>query len=97
MFKGIASLASATLDGKVLSLPNISFHEEYTTQLETNKQERKNAVYLLSEEQVSKLIVPLALEFLSETHHKDYADVVSQCVIATLPRLGGGFKKTQVR
>lgn len=85
------------MDGKVLSFPTVSFHHEYTQQLDVCREEKKNAVFLLSDEQVTKLLVPLALDMITEIHHKDYAEEASLAVIASLSRLGGSLKKTQVR
>lgn len=96
IFKGVASLASATVDGKVLSFPIMAFHDEYTQHLELCKEERRDAVFLLSDEQVIKQLVPLALDLVTETQQKDYADVASLSIIASLPRIAGALKKTQV-
>ncbi|DBA02891.1 TPA: hypothetical protein N0F65_005918 [Lagenidium giganteum] len=96
MFKGISSLACATVDGKVLGFPMIALHDEYEQQLKACREEKKDAVYLLSDEQVTKLLVPLTLDIVSEIQQKDYAEAASLSIIATLPRLGGGLKKTQV-
>uniref|UniRef100_K3WPS6 TOG domain-containing protein n=1 Tax=Globisporangium ultimum (strain ATCC 200006 / CBS 805.95 / DAOM BR144) TaxID=431595 RepID=K3WPS6_GLOUD len=97
IFKGITSLACATVDGKVLSFPTASFHHEYTQRIESCREEKKNAVFLLSDEQVAKLLVPLALDMVSEIQQKDYAEDASLAVIASLSRLGGSLKKTQAR
>lgn len=97
IFKGVASLASATVDGKVLSFPVMAFHDEYAQHLEHCKEERKDAVFLLSDEQVIKQLVPLALDLVTETQQKDYAEVASLSIIASLPRIAGALKKTQVQ
>ncbi|POM74813.1 Hypothetical protein PHPALM_8170, partial [Phytophthora palmivora] len=65
LFKGLASLACATVDGKVVSYPTVTFHEEYAQQLETCRTEKKNVVFLLSDEQVAKMLVPFALDIIS--------------------------------
>ncbi|TYZ62534.1 hypothetical protein PybrP1_012716 [[Pythium] brassicae (nom. inval.)] len=96
IFRGISSLACATVDGKVLSVPTVSFHDEYMEQLAANREEKKDAVFLLSDEQVAKLLVPLALDIVAEIQSKDYAEAASVAVIALLSRLGGGLKKTQI-
>jgi hypothetical protein len=85
------------VDGKVLSFPTASFHHEYTQRIESCREEKKNAVFLLSDEQVAKLLVPLALDMVSEIQQKDYAEDASLAVIASLSRLGGSLKKTQAR
>lgn len=69
LFKGLASLACATVDGKVLSYPVVTFHEEYAEQLEACRTEKKNAVFLLSDEQVAKLLVP-SLSILSQKFNR---------------------------
>lgn len=97
IFHGISSLASATVDGTVLSIPIVSFHDEYMEQLEANREAKKDAVFLLSDDQVAKLLVPLALDIVAEIQSKDFAEEASLAVIASLSRLGGGLKKTQVR
>lgn len=97
IFKGITSLACATVDGKVLDIPVVSFHDEYTQQMDASREEKKDAVFLLSDEQVAKLLVPLALDMVAEIQQKDYAETASMAVIASLTRLGGALKKTQVR
>lgn len=97
IFRGISSLACATVDGKVLDTPSVSFHEEYQEQLEASRQERKDAVFLLSDEQVTKLLVPLVLDIVAEIQSKDYSEAASLAVIASLSRMGGTLKKTQVR
>ncbi|GMF62691.1 unnamed protein product [Phytophthora fragariaefolia] len=94
---GLASLACATVDGKVLSYPVVTFHEAYAQQLETCRTERKNVVFLLSDEQVTKLLVPFALDIIAEIQQKDYAEEASLAVIALLPRIGASLKKTQVK
>ncbi|KAE9028369.1 hypothetical protein PF011_g1614 [Phytophthora fragariae] len=96
LFKGLASLACATVDGKVLSYPVVTFHEEYAEQLEACRTEKKNAVFLLSDEQVAKLLVPFALDIIAEIQQKDYAEEASLAVIALLPRIGTSLKKTQI-
>lgn len=96
LFKCLASLACATVDGKVLSYPTVTFHEEYAQQLETCRTEKKNAVFLLSDEQVTKLLVPFALDIIAEIQQKDYAEEASLAVVALLPRIGTALKKTQV-
>ncbi|KAE9048390.1 hypothetical protein PR002_g514 [Phytophthora rubi] len=96
LFKGLASLACATVDGKVLSYPVVTFHEEYAEQLEACRTEKKNAVFLLSDEQVAKLLVPFALDIIAEIQQKDYAEEASLAVIALLPRIGTSLKKTQM-
>ncbi|GAB9462655.1 hypothetical protein Gpo141_00000143 [Globisporangium polare] len=96
IFKGIVSLACATVDGKVLSFPTVSFFEEYTQQVEVCREEKKNAIFLLSDEQVAKLLVPLALDMVTDIQQKDFAEVASLAVIASLSRLGGALKKTQM-
>ncbi|GMF16813.1 unnamed protein product [Phytophthora lilii] len=95
LFKGLASLACATVDGKVLSYPIVTFHEEYAQQLEICRTEKKNVVFLLSDEQVAKLLVPFALDIITEIQQKDYAEEASLAVIALLPRIGPSLKKTQ--
>ncbi|KAF1332081.1 hypothetical protein FI667_g3922, partial [Globisporangium splendens] len=60
------------------------------------REEKNNAVFLLSDEQVAKLLVPLALDTVSEIQQKDYAEDASLAVIASLSRLGGSLKKTQM-
>lgn len=97
IFKGIVSLACATVDGKVLSFPTVSFYEEYMQQVEMCREEKKNAIFLLSDEQVVKLLVPLALDMVTDIQQKDFAEAASLAVIASLSRLGGALKKTQVR
>ncbi|ETN11085.1 hypothetical protein PPTG_22648 [Phytophthora nicotianae INRA-310] len=96
LFKGLASLACATVDGKVLSYPTVTFHDEYAHQLETCWTEKKNAVFLLSDEQVTKLLVPFALDIIAEIQQKDFAEEASSVVIALLPRIGTALKKTQI-
>ncbi|KAG6609724.1 Protein phosphatase 2A regulatory subunit A [Phytophthora cinnamomi] len=96
LFKGLASLACATVDGKVLSYPVVTFHEEYAQQLEACRTEKKDVVFLLSDEQVAKLLVPFALDIIAEIQQKDYAEEASLAVIALLPRLGASLKKTQI-
>jgi hypothetical protein len=97
LFKGLSTLPCATVDGKVLSFPTAAFHDDYIQQVELCNEEKKNAVFLLTEEQVIKLVVPLALDFVAEIQQKDYAEAASQAVIASLPRIGNTLKKTQVR
>ncbi|KAF1795318.1 HEAT, type 2 [Phytophthora cactorum] len=97
LFKGLASLACATVDGKVLSYPTVTFHEEYAQQLETCWAEKKDAVFLLSDEQITKLLVPFALDIITEIQQKDYAEEASSVVVALLPRIGSALKKTQVQ
>lgn len=97
LFKGLSTLPCATVDGKVLSFPTAAFHDDYVQQVELCNEEKKNAVFLLTEEQVIKLVVPLALDFVAEIQQKDYAEAASQAVIASLPRIGSTLKKTQVR
>lgn len=95
--KAIAALACATVDGKVLLHPTIAFHAEFTTQLDHWTEEKKQAVFLLSDEQVAKQLIPLALEFVGDVQQKDFAEAISLAVIACLPRLGSGtIKKTQL-
>eukprot|EP00644_Phytophthora_capsici_P000211 jgi/Phyca11/100476/e_gw1.4.372.1 len=96
LLKGLASLACATVDGKVLSYPTVTFHEQYAEQLEECRTETKNAVYLLSDEQVTKLLAPFALEIITEIQQKDYAEEASLVVVALLPRIGTALKKTQI-
>ncbi|ETI43740.1 hypothetical protein F441_11273 [Phytophthora nicotianae CJ01A1] len=96
LFKGLASLACATVDGKVLSYPTVTFHDEYAHQLETCWTEKKNAVFLLSDEQITKLLVPFALDIIAEIQQKDFAEEASSVVIALLPRIGTALKKTQI-
>lgn len=96
LFKGLSTLPCATVDGKVLSFPTAAFHDEYVQQVESCNEEKKNAVFLLTEEQVVKLVVPLALDFVAEIQQKDYAEAASQAVIASLTRIGSALKKTQV-
>lgn len=96
VFKGLSRLPCATVDGKVLSFPTAAFHDDFERQLELCNEEKKNAVFLLSDEQVAKLVVPLALDLVSEIQQKDHAEAASQAVIAALPRIGGALKKTQV-
>ncbi|KAF1793513.1 HEAT, type 2 [Phytophthora cactorum] len=88
-------LACATVDGKVLSYPTVTFHEEYAQQLETCWAEKKDAVFLLSDEQITKLLVPFALDIITEIQQKDYAEEASSVVVALLPRIGSALKKTQ--
>ncbi|KAL4151942.1 hypothetical protein PRNP1_008878 [Phytophthora ramorum] len=96
LFKGLASLACATMDGKLLSYPVVTFHDEYAQQLETCRTEKKNVVFLLTDEQVTKLLVPFALDIIAEIQQKDYAEEASLAVIALLPRIGTALKKTQI-
>ncbi|KAF4136939.1 hypothetical protein GN958_ATG13929 [Phytophthora infestans] len=96
LFNGLASLACATVDGKVLSYPTVTLHEEYAQQLETCWTEKKNAVFLLSDEQVTKLLVPFALDIIADIQQKDYAEEASSVVVALLPRIGTALKKTQI-
>ncbi|POM75959.1 Hypothetical protein PHPALM_6858 [Phytophthora palmivora] len=96
LFKGLASLACATVDGKVVSYPTVTFHEEYAQQLETCRTEKKNVVFLLSGEQVAKMLVPFALDIISEIQQKDFAEEASLSVVALLPRIGTALKKTQI-
>jgi hypothetical protein len=97
LFRGLASLACATVDGKVVSYPTVTLHEDYAQQLEACRTEKKNVVFLLSDEQVAKLLVPFALDIITEIQQKDYAEEASLIVIALLPRIGTALKKTQVR
>ncbi|KAL4095759.1 hypothetical protein PRIC1_009131 [Phytophthora ramorum] len=96
LFKGLASLACATMDGKLLSYPVVTYHDEYAQQLETCRTEKKNVVFLLTDEQVTKLLVPFALDIIAEIQQKDYAEEASLAVIALLPRIGTALKKTQI-
>ncbi|POM77835.1 Hypothetical protein PHPALM_4716 [Phytophthora palmivora] len=96
LFKGLASLACATVDGKVVSYPTVTFHEEYAQQLETCRTEKKNVVFLLSDEQVAKMLAPFALDIISEIQQKDFAEEASLSVVALLPRIGTALKKTQI-
>ncbi|RLN14450.1 hypothetical protein BBJ28_00002727 [Nothophytophthora sp. Chile5] len=96
IFKGLASLACATVDGKVLSFPTVEFHEAFAQQVEICREEKKNAVFLLTDEQVAKLLVPLALDLIAEIQQKDHAEEASLSVIALLPRIGTTLKKTQI-
>ncbi|RLN69805.1 hypothetical protein BBJ28_00007688 [Nothophytophthora sp. Chile5] len=96
IFKGLASLACATVDGKVLSFPTVEFHEAFAQRVEVCREEKKSAVFLLTDEQVAKLLVPLALDLIAEIQQKDYAEEASLSVIALLPRIGTTLKKTQV-
>ncbi|TMW68813.1 hypothetical protein Poli38472_006281 [Pythium oligandrum] len=96
ILKALAALTCATVEGKVLSNPAVSLHEEYSQQLEICQEEKKSAIFLLTEEQVAKQLVPLVLDFIGDTHQKDYAEIASLAVIACLHRLAGSVKKTQI-
>lgn len=96
LFKALAGLACATVDGKVLGYPTVTFHDEYAQQLGECWEEKKNAVFLLSNEQVTKLLVPFALDVISEIQQKDYAVEASLALVALLPRIGTAIKKTQI-
>ncbi|KAF4320461.1 hypothetical protein G195_006293, partial [Phytophthora kernoviae 00238/432] len=96
IFKTLASLACTTVDGKVLSYPIVTFHEEYAEQLEACRAEKKNAVFLLTDDQIAKLLVPFVLDIIAEIQQKDYAEDASLALIAMLPRVGTALKKTQM-
>ncbi|OWZ21991.1 hypothetical protein PHMEG_0003360 [Phytophthora megakarya] len=96
LFKGLASLACATVDGKVVSYPTVTFHDDYAHQLENCRAEKKNVVFLLSDEQVAKMLVPFALDIIAEIQQKDFAEEASLSIIALLPRVGTALKKTQI-
>lgn len=95
IFHALSSLASATVDGKVLNWPTVSFHDEFSREIEQTREERANTVYLLTDEQVAKQLMPLALDLVSEIQQKELAEAASLAVIASLPRLNGTIKKTQ--
>ncbi|KAL8008162.1 putative serine/threonine-protein phosphatase 4 regulatory subunit 4 [Plasmopara halstedii] len=96
LFRALASLSCTTVDGKALRFPKVTFHEEYAQQLEACLEEKKNAVFLLSEEQVIKLLVPFALDIIAEIQQKDQAEEASLALVALLPRVGTAIKKTQI-
>ncbi|KAG7396051.1 Serine/threonine-protein phosphatase 4 regulatory subunit 4 [Phytophthora boehmeriae] len=96
IFKALANLACTTVDGKVLSYPTVTFHEEYAEQLDVCREEKKNAVFLLTDDQITKLFVPFVLDIIAEIQHKDYAEDASLALIAMLPRIGIALKKTQM-
>ncbi|POM77881.1 Hypothetical protein PHPALM_4669 [Phytophthora palmivora] len=96
LFKGLAGLACTTVDGKVVSYPTVTFHEEFAQQLETCRTEKKNVLFFLSDEQVAKMLVPFALDIISEIQQKNFAEEASLSVVALLPRIGTALKKTQI-
>jgi hypothetical protein len=96
IFQALSHLARATVDGKVLSCPSVCFHEDFVRQLNATREDKCDAVFLLSDEQIAKQLVPLALDFVSETHQKDLAEAACATIISSLPRLAGTIKKTQI-
>ncbi|RHY32709.1 hypothetical protein DYB32_002312 [Aphanomyces invadans] len=97
VFTCIQNLASVTADGKIITYPMTSLFEEFDASLRQYNDEKVTAVFLLTEDQVTKQLLPLVLEFVHELQLKDHAEVASHCVAAMIPRLSGSLKKTQVR
>ncbi|OQS00989.1 hypothetical protein ACHHYP_02046 [Achlya hypogyna] len=90
-------LAGDTVAGKLLSYPLPALHEEYDQLIAAYNREKQAAVFLLSEEQVTKQLLPMVLDFVNDIQQKDVAEVASRCIAAIVPRLSGSVKKTQAR
>ncbi|KAF0685003.1 Aste57867_23032 [Aphanomyces stellatus] len=96
VFTCVQSLASVTADGKIITYPMTTLFEEFDMEMKAYVKEKQTAVFLLSEDQVTRQILPLVLEFVHDLQQKDHAESASQCIAATIPRLTGSVKKTQI-
>ncbi|RHY56606.1 hypothetical protein DYB34_003827 [Aphanomyces astaci] len=96
VFTCLQNLASITCDGKIITYPMTSLFEEFDAMMRQYHEEKVTAVFLLTDDQVTKQLLPLVLEFVHELQVKDHAEVASHCVAAMIPRLSGSLKKTQI-
>ncbi len=71
--------------------------EEYQEHVCAYHREREHTVFLLTDDQVTKLVLPVMLDFVHDVQQKDIAEAAAQCIAAVIPRVGSSLKKTQVR
>ncbi|CAK4712315.1 hypothetical protein LEN26_013332 [Aphanomyces euteiches] len=96
VFTCVQHLASVTADGKIVTYPMTTLFEKFDANMKAYQKEKLSSVFLLTEDQVTKQLLPLILDFVHDLQHKDHAESASQCIAATIPRLSCSLKKTQI-
>ncbi|KDO16362.1 hypothetical protein SPRG_18109 [Saprolegnia parasitica CBS 223.65] len=89
-------LAGGTCDGKLIAYPLPTLHDEYDELVSSYHRQKLAATFLLSDDQVTKQLLPMVLDFVNDIQQKDVAEVASRCIAALVPRLSGSIKKTQI-
>ncbi|KAL0587089.1 hypothetical protein ABG067_003429 [Albugo candida] len=96
ILSALGELANATVDGKVISLPAATYYEEYNEGLLRSYQRKKETTMLLSNEQVSNQLLPVVLDFVDETVHKEHAEIASNALISSIARIGSATENAKI-
>ncbi|OQS01993.1 hypothetical protein THRCLA_05589 [Thraustotheca clavata] len=96
IFSCLMHLASDTVSGRYIEYPLPTLHEEYDDLIKVYNAEKQTATFILSNEQVTKQLLPMALDFVNDIQQKEVAEVASRVIAAIVPRLSGSVKKTQI-